>query len=174
MLPKEDTRMSNEREKNKNIGNSDDRWLQLIESYFDATITDAEEQQLRQFLVSPLAEDPQYNEVKAVMGFLSTGKRYNSQPKRTPIRKINSALKWSTAAAIAVGIFGTAALHFGNSNNDICVAYIDGKKYTEEAIVLAQMQNTMQRMSNGIEEHSLEHQLGDIFRTMSNYENENK
>lgn len=166
--------MSNNK-KYRSIGNTDERWLQLIERYFDATITDAEEQQLKQFLASPHSNSQQYDEIKAVMGFLSTGKRYNSQSKKQRIIGINRVLKWSVAAAVVIGIIGTASIQFRTlSNNDICIAYIDGKKYTEEAIVLAQMRNTMQRMSNSIEEHSLEHQLGEMFRTMSNHENENQ
>ena len=164
--------MSNDNKKYRSIGNTEKRWLQLIERYFDASITDAEEQQLKQFLASPYSNSPQYDEIKAVMGFLSIGKRYNSPPKKQQTTRTNSVLKWSVAAAVAIGIFGTATIQL--NNNDICVAYIDGKKYTEEAIVLAQMQNTMQRMSYGIEEHSLEHQLGDMFRTMINHENENQ
>lgn len=166
--------MSNNK-KYRSIGNTDERWLQLIERYFDATITDAEEQQLKQFLASPHSNSQQYDEIKAVMSFLSTGKRYNSQSKKQRIIGINRVLKWSVAAAVVIGIIGTASIQFSNtSNNNICIAYIDGKKYTEEAIVLAQMRNTMQRMSNSIEEHSLEHQLGEMFRTMSNHENENQ
>lgn len=166
--------MSNNK-KYRSIGNTDERWLQLIERYFDATITDAEEQQLKQFLASPHSNSQQYDEIKAVMGFLSTGKRYNSQSKKQRIIGINRVLKWSVAAAIVIGIIGTASIQFRTpSNNDICIAYINGEKYTEEAIVLAQMRNTMQRMSNSIEEHSLEHQLGEMFRTMSNHENENQ
>lgn len=166
--------MSNNK-KYRSIGNTDERWLQLIERYFDATITDAEEQQLKHFLASPHSNSQQYDEIKAVMGFLSTGKRYNSQSKKQRIIGINRVLKWSVAAAVVIGIIGTASIQFRTtSNNDICIAYINGEKYTEEAIVLAQMRNTMQRMSNSIEEHSLEHQLGEMFRTMSNHENENQ
>lgn len=166
--------MSNNK-KYRNISNIDAQWLQLIERYFEATITDDEEQQLKQFLASPHSNSPQYDEIKAVMGFLSIGKRYNNQPKKRHTIGINRVLRWSVAAAVAIGIIGTAAIQFSStSDNNICIAYIDGKKYTEEAIVLAQMRNTMQRMSNGIEEHSLEHQLGNMFRTMSNYDNENQ
>lgn len=164
--------MSNRKKRDEKIGTTDKQWLQLIERYFDATTTAAEEQHLRQFLASPLSDSHIYDEIKAVMGYLNAGKRYNAIHKKQKTRKTVSILKWSTAAAIAVGIFGTAALHF--NNNDICVTYIDGKRYTEEAIVLAQMQSTMQRVSNGIEQHSLEHQLGNMFRTINYHENENK
>lgn len=164
--------MSNNK-KYRNIGNTDAQWLQLIERYFEATITDDEEQQLKQFLASPHSNSPQYDEIKAVMGFLSIGKRYNNQPKKRHTIGINRVLRWSVAAAVAIGIIGTAAIQL-NNDNDICIAYINGKKYTDEAIVLAQMQSTMQQINKGIEEHSLEHQLGNMFRTMSNYDNENQ
>lgn len=160
--------------KNRNIETIDhQQWLQLIERYFDADTTDNEEQCLKQFLASPHSNLPQYDEIKAVMGYLSTGKRYNIQAKKPRTININKVLKWSVAAAVAIGIFGTATIQL-NNDNDICIAYINGKKYTDEAIVLAQMQSTMQQINKGIEEHSLEHQLGNMFRTMSNYDNENQ
>lgn len=150
-------------------------WQQLIERYFDAATTDAEEQRLKQFLASPQSASPQYNEIKAVMGYLTTAKHHHrAHPaKKRPINSINRALKWSVAAAITIGLF-LATWQINATNSDICIAYINGQKYTDEAIVLAQMHSTMQRMDNGIGRHSVEQQLGSIFHTIENYENNNQ
>lgn len=168
--------MSNHSYKRKSIGTTAQEWQQLVERYFDATITDAEEQRLKQFLTSPHSSSPQYNEIKAVMGYLSSAKRHHTtrQHKVRPINAINRTLKWSVAAAIAIGIFVTSTMKINSGERDICIAYIDGKKYTEESIVIAQMRSTMQQMHRGINEHSVEQQLGNIFHTINNYDNSNQ
>ncbi len=167
--------MSNKKNNKKQSSADIQEWQQLIERYFDATTTDAEEQRLKQFLASPQSASPQYNEIKAVMGYLTTAKHHHKshRTKKRPINSTKHALKWSIAAAITIGLFLTT-WQINTPNGDICIAYINGQKYTDEAIVLAQMHSTMQRMGNGIGRHSVEQQLGSIFHTIDNYENNNQ
>ena len=49
-------------------------WLQLAEKYFEAETSDEEERQLKLFLCSAKAQDPAFDELKAVMGYLAVGK----------------------------------------------------------------------------------------------------
>lgn len=51
-----------------------DYWLQLCDSYFEATITAEEEKALKAFLATPASNTQQFNEIKAVMGYIATGK----------------------------------------------------------------------------------------------------
>ena len=48
-------------------------WEELVERYFDALTTDAEEQELKSFLLSSEAAGKVFDEAKAVMGFLKVG-----------------------------------------------------------------------------------------------------
>ena len=171
MLSEEESRMR-ATEKQKKNRDTHNEWHRLIERYFDALTTPAEEQRLKRFLASPHSDYPEYDEIKAVLGYLSTGKRYHTpreQNKR--IININQVLKWGTAAAIAIGIFGTATWNINKETEDICIAYIDGKKYTDSKFVIQQMHNTMHRISSVGEQESVEQQLSNIFRTMSEYNN---
>ena len=49
-------------------------WLQLAERYFDATITPDEEKALTQFLATEESDIPEFDEIKAVMGFIAAGR----------------------------------------------------------------------------------------------------
>ena len=72
--------MKNKRvEKNSNI----EYWIALSEKYFNAQTTGEEEKALSQFLVSDAANHPTFNEIKAIMGYLSTGKRIVQKNKQT-------------------------------------------------------------------------------------------
>lgn len=58
-------------------------WLQLAEKYFEAETSDEEERQLKLFLCSAEAQDPAFDELKAVMGYLAVGKsRYRQQNEK--------------------------------------------------------------------------------------------
>ena len=56
-------------------------WEEWVERYFDALTTDKEEQELREFLLSPEAVGDVFDEARAVMGFLKVGQALNKQKK---------------------------------------------------------------------------------------------
>ena len=148
------------KEEKYNTKRSISEWEELAERYFDALTTLHEEEELREFLGTPQASSPRFDEIKAVMGYFVTRKAKNKNNKRR-----GNAIKWS-AAAIVAAIISTALWHsVPQPTHDVCIAYIDGKEFTDEAIVLQQMQHTMQTMSNTIESNSIEKQLNNIFST---------
>lgn len=49
------------------------------------------------------------------------------------------------------------------ADGDSCVAYINGTKHTDEAIVMAQMHSTMDEMAQQAQELSVERQMDDFF-----------
>ena len=148
------------KEKKYNTKKSISEWEELAERYFDALTTLQEEEELREFLGSPQASSPRFDEIKAVMGYFVTRKAKNKNSKGR-----GNTIKWS-AAAIVAAIISTALWYSApQPTHDICIAYVDGKEYTDEAVVLQQMQRTMQMMGNTIESNSIEKQLNNIFST---------
>ena len=143
-------------------------WLALSEKYFDALTTNEEEKALTQFLESDAANSPAFNEIKAVMGYLSIG-RSITQKAKSKTRRIGSAIQWASVAACtaAIAILGTSiALHATQAtpgSKDIYYAYIDGKEYTDEEFVMQHMLATMNRMSD-TSNNIIEEQMGAMFR----------
>ena len=134
-------------------------WEEWVERYFDALTTDKEEQELREFLLSPEAVGDVFDEARAVMGFLKVGQALNKQKKY-------SSRYWKVAAMICgVMLGGTTLWNVWNQMNNICEAYVYGTKYTEVAVVMSQIQNSFDKV-NDVEENIVESQLSDFFQMM--------
>jgi len=145
-----------------------DEWRELVERYFDALTDEMEEKQLRLFLTSPDAAGTEFDEARAVMGFLSVGKK--KQAVRNPGRL--QASWWKVAALWAGVVFGLGIWSLLNERSNICEAYIYGKKYTDEALVMAQVKQSIDNVAYGEEEQVVARQLEDMFNTMKDWKEE--
>lgn len=129
-----------------------DYWKALAERFFEAGTSEEEERELRRFIASGLAGS-EFNDVRAVMGLAAVGaRRYHRRRRRTV---------FLSAAAAAVAVVMTAVSLA--ADGDSCVAYINGTKHTDEAIVMAQMHSTMDEMAQQAQELSVERQMDDFF-----------
>lgn len=127
-------------------------WKALAERFFEAGTSEEEERELRRFITSGLAGS-EFNDVRAVMGLAAVGaRRYNRRRRRTVFL--------SAAAVVAVVM---TAVSLAADGGDSCVAYINGTKHTDEAIVMAQMHSTMDEMAQQAQELSVERQMDDFF-----------
>ncbi len=129
-----------------------DYWKALAERFFEAGTSEEEERDLRRFITSGLAGS-EFNDVRAVMGLAAVGaRRYNRRRRRTVFL--------SAAAVVAVVM---TAVSLAADGGDSCVAYINGTRHTDEAIVMAQMHSTMDEMAQQAQELSVERQMDDFF-----------
>jgi len=136
-------------------------WEELVERYFDALTTDAEEQELRSFLLSSEAVGEVFDEAKAVMGFLEAGRTMHQEKKGHRMTQY-----WKVAAMVAV-LMGSAALwNAWDRMQNVCEAYIYGKKCTEVAMVMSQVQHSLDKVNYPEEEDIVETQLSDFFQMM--------
>lgn len=140
-------------------------WFELIEKYFDALTTQQEEQELKKFLVTPAADAQCFNEIKAVMGYFATQKAIKKRAKS----HVPNIAKWSAVAAAIVAIAATFAWNSRSNEENICIAYVNGIKYTDEAVVMKEMQQTFRMMESTAEEYSIEEQLNDMFNTINSF-----
>lgn len=130
-----------------------DYWKALAERFFEADTSEEEERELRRFIASGLAGS-EFNDVRAVMGLAAVGaRRYNRRRRRTVFL--------STAAAVVAMVI--TAVSLAADGGDSCVAYINGTRHTDEAIVMAQMHSTMDEMAQQAQELSVERQMDDFF-----------
>jgi len=79
-------------------------YKQLSRNWFEASITPAQERRLKQFLAG--TEDPDFNQIKAVMGFFECGKALNRPFKRTVAIRWRAAVAAVAAASIAIVSIG--------------------------------------------------------------------
>ena len=58
---------------------------EIVERYFEAMLSEEEETALKAFLASPEGQAPEYDEVRAVMGYFAVGRvvRQAGQPVRS-------------------------------------------------------------------------------------------
>ncbi len=150
-------------------------WDELIARYFEAETTAEEECRLRRFLVSEEEGNARYDEVRAVMGFIAVGRKMNtaaSHPVRPRRRRLSIAFSTAAAAAVAAGLFfflkptnrlEDPFMAETTMTGDVCIAYIDGKKYTNPDIVMAQMHAELARTNRPDDVPTIESQLGSMF-----------
>ena len=130
-----------------------DYWKAIAERFFEAGTSEEEERELRRFIASGLAGS-EFNDVRAVMGLAAVGaRRYNRRRRRTV---------FLSAAAAVVAVVMTA-VSLAADGGDSCVAYINGTRHTDEAIVMAQMHSTMDEMAQQAQELSVERQMDNFF-----------
>ncbi len=133
---------------------------EYIDRYFEGTLPEAEELRLKAFLASPEGQAPEYDEVRAVMGYFAVGKSIS----RDDAKEYSSVRRtvWSriaVAAACAV-IFIALGVNFYNKEN-ICVSYVGGQKVTDKEVVMNDVDNILADLLSGGTD--VDEQLKEIF-----------
>ncbi len=127
---------------------------EMIERYFEATLSEEEETALKAFLASPEGQAPEYDEVRAVMGYFAAGRvvRQARQPSRLTNRIV--------AIAASLAIIVTLGVNIYNKTN-ICVSFVDGKKVTDKEVVMNDVDNILADLLS--DRTGVEEQLNDFF-----------
>ena len=114
----------------------------MIEGYFEGSLSQDEETALKVFLASEEGQGPEYDEVRAVMGYFAAG--------RSVIKAITSRslrlreIVWRRIAAIAasLAIIITLGVSLYNKTN-VCVSYVSGQKITDKEVVMNDVDNIL-------------------------------
>lgn len=139
------------------------------EAYFEGTLSEAEEEELKAFLSSAEGAGREYDELRAVMGCFSVGKslyrrRKNNYSEGAEIlrerhfwRPLYSGIAAAVAClVVAIGI--TMGLH---DRENYCVTFYKGAKITDETVVMDDVEATLaEMMSSGSD---VQGQLSDFF-----------
>lgn len=145
----------------------------LVARYFEAETTDEEESRLRRLLCSPEGQDPRFDEVRAVLGFLAVGRQIHRQqpsPTKQPARR-RPLLRRPLAAAAAIVticLAGTAVWTAqrtvdADRNAEVYIAYIGNRKITDKDIVMREMHNSLAAVTATESVPTVEEQLEDMF-----------
>ena len=145
---------------------------ELIERYFEAALSREEETALKAFLASEEGQAPEYDEVRAVMGYFAAGRsmeilRSRSLPQND--RKRSSVIlseakdlyeakdlceakdispRWPKVARRVAAIAASLALIFTlgvslYNKTNVCVSYVSGQKVTDKKVVMNDVDNIL-------------------------------
>ena len=127
---------------------------ELLNRYYDGLTSAEEETRLRQFLASEEADGGMFDADRAVMGMLLT-RRQQQHAAGLPYFKIAG---WAAAASIVIAIGLWPQPH-----QPECIAFIDGKQYTDQALILEKMRSTMNTITSIDNTVGMETQMKTIF-----------
>ena len=139
---------------------------ELIERYFEAALSREDETALKAFLASEEGQAPEYDEVRAVMGYFAAGRsmeilRSRSLPQND--RKRSSVIlseakdlyeakdispRWPKVARRVAAIAASLALIFTlgvslYNKTNVCVSYVSGQKVTDKKVVMNDVDNIL-------------------------------
>lgn len=138
-------------------------WIRLSDKYFEALTSEQEEQELRQFAAK--CQDPDFNELRAVMGFLEVGRAESKAVIRH--KTFTRALAVAATFTLVMGISLFILTHLNREQDDSAdfYAYTNGMKITDHDQAFDLMVQTLQGMETISQEElpTVEEQLGDIF-----------
>ena len=156
-------------------------WTSQVERFFEAQTSEAEENELREFLLSPSGADARYEAARAVMSFLSVGREVrgrhattpscsmaqslygNSHPSARMPRRKAGVFSWAAAVA-AIAILSVCVCHVvSDGSRSVCYVYIDGKKTTNVDVVMSQMMQSVRNVEDSGDGQLLQQQMEEIF-----------
>ena len=143
-------------------------WKELAHRYFEAETTEAEERMLKRFAASSEAEGSEWAELRAVMGYMVVGKQvYGQETSNNRLRRMPQWMRIAAAAVFAGLILLPATLWLTDSqetlNEDICIAYVDGRRVTDPAQVIQAMHRAMSHVQEVEPKATVERQLSEMF-----------
>ncbi len=155
--------------------------LELIERFYDCSLSDEEERQLRLTISSTTYSHPSIDEAKALMGFRrpDASTRTTAIPTRQTDRhsnRPNIRITLSIAAALALLLTlgsNIADRPIPNSGSDgKCIAYANGKCITDESDVIRLLTEDLREFDDAVDDsdRSFADELGDIAPIIETYE----
>lgn len=148
-------------------------WKELARRYFDAETTEAEERALKRFAASPEADDAEWDELRAVMGYAVVGKHLRGQASTTNTIPLRPRRRWIpavAAAAILLALVSVPTVKWltaeESAEKDICIAYVNGSRVTDPTQVMQAMHRAMAHVQQVEPMATVEEQLGNMFELM--------
>lgn len=137
------------------------QWKELAERYFEAQTTDVEEEALARFLATPASQGKEFDELRAVMGFVATGRAIHNRQRTRRVR-----LRYYAAAAAITGVLALTAVWQVAQRTNVCVAYINGERYTDKEIVFSEAMKSINKVRHDLPQETVQEQLSNIFQTI--------
>lgn len=158
--------------------------LDLIGRFFDCSLSDTEELQLRRTIAETSYSHPAIDEARAVMG-VRPASRIRAAESNNPRKSVTPAVRnrrtslrpaLSIAAAMALvftlGIYLLTSPSAGSINESRCIAYANGHCITDEDDIIRLLQEDLREFDRTVEasDRSFTDDLGDIAPIIETYE----
>ena len=114
--------------------NDKDKYLELMRRYYDAETSPEEEKELALYAAS--TEDPAFEDLRGVMGYLSIG----SQKKAKKVRAVRF---YSLVAAASVATVAAIGITLSNQDHNSCIRYTYGNKEEDEALIMESVESSL-------------------------------
>lgn len=140
---------------------TEEKLEQMAEAYFSASLSEAEEQELRQQLAQTDSPTGAAAEAKAQMAFFATARRQDHRAaKPRPTLRIVRI----TAAAACACLVAFAAWHYTSATAPDCIMYAGGQEITNEQAIVAQMTAQISEMGRQQDymDETVKNQLSDF------------
>lgn len=149
-------------------------WKEMARRYFDAETTEAEERMLKRFAASPETDGAEWDELRAVMGYATVGKRLRRQAASiTSIIPFRPRRRWIpavAAASILLALVSVPTMKWltadESAEKDICIAYVNGHRVTDPTQVIQAMHHAMSHVQQVEPMTTVKEQLGNMFELM--------
>ena len=125
------------------MNRNNEYYKELVERWFEAETTEAEEKELKLFLAR--TEDPAFDEARAALGFLRAASSTTaSSVAAKGFRRMIPALAVAASVAVAF-VLGrvSAPVEVVPVANGTCVSYVHGVEVADEDFAVATMENTL-------------------------------
>ena len=113
--------------------NEKEKYLELMRRYYDAETSPEEEMELALYAAS--TDDPAFEDLRGVMGYLSIGRQKKA-------KKVRAVRFYSIVAAASVAIVTAIGITFSTQDQNTCIRYTYGNKEDDEASIMASVESS--------------------------------
>ena len=106
-----------------------EKYKALVQRYWDAETTPEEERELALYAAG--TDDPDFLEIRGVLGYLSIGKQKKARKARTTLTYSLAAVAAGVAVMVAIG------LHLGRRSSDEWERYTYGEFSSDKEVIMA-------------------------------------
>ena len=125
--------------------NDKEKYLNLAQRYFEAATTPEEERDLFRYVTE--VEDPDFDELRGVLGYLSIGREKKiSKARKVQIYFIAVAAA-SIIAILAIGL--NLLTGKAGAANELCVRYAYGEQTTDSEQIMAAVESSLSEFFSG-------------------------
>lgn len=148
--------------------------LDRIDSYFNCSLSDEEERELRSAIAATPFSHPAIDEARALMGFRKPTENIHTRRRRSA-----EGFRAVIGIAAAIALILTISLHLTHKSSlpagigdGTCIAYVNGCQITDESDVVRLMMADLREFESGADniQDAISDDLTDIATIIQTYE----
>lgn len=108
--------------------------MELMQRYFDAETSPEEEKELALYAAS--TDDPAFEGLRGVLGYLSIGRQKKA-------KKVRTVRFYSIVVAASVAIVTSIGITLSTQNPNACIRYTYGDKEMDETLIMESVESSL-------------------------------